>query len=128
MTIIQRLKMELGNREYFPEDQYVVFLDENNLNYSSMYKKETHKVDLLRTCIDILEAVANDIDIMMSISTEMGSTSAAYGWLMDRINYLREKLNDLENIDQCEFDPYNPFNLMITRQNVGPIPIRVKYE
>lgn len=127
MTIIQRLKLELGNREYFAEDQYIVFLEENNLNYSSMYKHDTHKKELLQTCIDILEAVSNDTDTMMNISTEMGSTSAVYEWLMDRIKHLQDKINDLKIEDQTEYDPYDPFSMMISRKVSGPIPIRVKH-
>lgn len=128
MTILQRLKLELGNREYFPDDQYIALLEENDLNSNIMYRKEAHQTPLLRTAIDVLEACANDTDVMMNITTEMGSTSAAYNWLMDRIEYLKDKLKDLKNADQCEFDPYDPFSIMISRTVSGPIPIRVKYE
>ena len=39
MQVINRLKMELANQNYFEDTQYMQFLEENNLNPISEYNK-----------------------------------------------------------------------------------------
>ena len=34
MQVLQRLKMELSNQEYFTDEQYIQFLVENDLTYT----------------------------------------------------------------------------------------------
>lgn len=70
MQVLNRLKMELSNQEYFTDEQYVQFLAENNLSPTEEYDKPTMQKQLLFTVIDVLEAVTNDIDLMTGISTE----------------------------------------------------------
>ena len=40
MDVLTRLKMELSNQEYFPDNQYTQFLMENNLVATETYNKE----------------------------------------------------------------------------------------
>ena len=73
MQVLNRLKMELSNQEYFTDEQYIQFLTENNLSPTEEYDKPTMQKQLLFTVIDILEAVTNDIDLMTGISTDRKS-------------------------------------------------------
>ena len=69
MNVYERLMLELSNKQYFTEEEYSQLLIENNLNSLDQYDKQTMQKSLLFTVIDVLEAVANDTDIMQSIST-----------------------------------------------------------
>lgn len=125
MTVLLRLKLELGKRDYFPDEDLITFLEENDLGYNQLYVKMNDQLNLLRTCVDILEATANNTDTMTDISTEMGTTSNYSQFLQDRIDELKLRIKDLEDADQCEFDPYDPFSLMITRDVPTSTRIRV---
>lgn len=91
MTNLQRLKMELGNKEYFSDEDYSVYLDEEGLKASNEYTKEANQYALLSTVIDILEALSNNIDYYRSITTEFTTNSQAYKNLKDRIDELYKK-------------------------------------
>ena len=67
MTMLERLKLELNNKEYLTDDNYMVFLSENTLNSTETYNKATMQKPLLLTVIDILEVVSNDVDIMRRV-------------------------------------------------------------
>ena len=82
MKVYDRLKMELSNQEYFSEDQYNQFLSENDLVPTDEYIKADMQKQLYFTCIDILEAVSNDIDIMRSIETEFSNEGSAYKYML----------------------------------------------
>lgn len=71
MQIIDRLKMELSNQEYFSDEQYTQFLLENGLPATAEYNKETDQRQMLLSALDILEAVSNDIDIMCYYANEI---------------------------------------------------------
>ena len=53
MDVLTRLKMELSNQEYFPDDQYTQFLTENNLVATETYNKEIMYKQLLLTVLDV---------------------------------------------------------------------------
>ena len=85
MQVLQRLKMELSNQEYFSDEQYIQFLTENSLAPTDEYDKPTMQKNLLYTVLDVLEAVTNDIDLMTGISTEFSNIGQAYEFLEARI-------------------------------------------
>jgi hypothetical protein len=100
MLIIERLKMELNNKEYFTDNEYIVFLEENSLDAQSTYVKETHQRNLLYTVIDILEAVSNDVDLLRKTETEFMTTESAYKHLQERIEKIKQRIytiSDNEN-------------------------------
>lgn len=68
MQVLNRLRMELSDQEYFTDEQYIQFLVENNLFPADEYIKTDMQKNLLYTVIDVLEAVTNDIDLMTGIS------------------------------------------------------------
>ena len=111
MQILDRLKMELSNKQYFPDDQYTQFLVENSLVPTDEYNKSTMQKPLLLTVLDILEAVSNDIDVMRSIETEFSNEGSAYKYIADRIQQVKDKI---ASIPEPEED-YSCFSLMYTR-------------
>ena len=122
MQVLDRLKMELSNKQYFPDEQYIQFLAENSLTSTDEYDKTTMQKQLLLTVLDILEAVSNDIDIMRSIETEFSNEGSAYKYIADRIQQVKDKIASIPESDE----EYSCFSLMYTdgnaqppRQNVG---------
>ena len=49
MQVLDRLKMELSNKSYFPDEQYTQFLVENSLTPTVEYDKTTMQKQLLLT-------------------------------------------------------------------------------
>ena len=113
MQIIDRLKMELSNQEYFSDEQYTQFLVENGLSATAEYNKETDQRQMLLSALDILEAVSNDIDIMRQTITEFTTTSQAYKYLEKRIQNLRDKIASIPEPEE----EYSCFSLMFTSRN-----------
>lgn len=110
MTVLERLNMELSNQQYLTEEQYKQLLTENELDYATDYDKQTMQKFLLFTVIDVLEAVANDIDIMHSISTEFSDIGQAYQFIEVRISQVKDKIAAIPD----ENEDYNCFSLMFT--------------
>ena len=117
MQVLQRLKMELSNQEYFSDEQYIQFLAENSLAPTDEYDKPTMQKQLLCTVIDVLEAVTNDIDLMTGISTEFSDIGQAYQFLDARIQQVKDKI---ASIPEPEED-YSCFSLMYTRDGIPSI-------
>lgn len=111
MQVLDRLKMELSNQSYFPDNQYIQFLTENSLTSTDEYDKSTMQKQLLYTVLDILEAVSNDIDIMRSIETEFSNEGSAYKYIADRIQQVKDKISAIPEPDE----EYSCFSLMYTR-------------
>ena len=114
MKVIDRLKMELSNQQYFPDEQYIQFLLENDLNSEDNYSKAFMQKNLYLTCIDVLEAVTNDIDLMTGISTEFANIGQAYEFLEARIINLKDKIASIPEDDE----EVSAFTLMFTRSGV----------
>lgn len=93
MTILERFKLELSNKEYYTDDEYKVFLQENDLSYSDNYDKKTMQRNLLLSVIDVLETLSNDTDLMRKIDAkEIQSTTEAIKWLRMRIDDIKQKI------------------------------------
>lgn len=112
MDVLSRLKMELSNQEYFPDNQYSQFLLENNLTATETYNKEIMYKQLLLTVLDVFEAVANDVDLMQSITTEFNTTGAAYKYIEKHIAQVKDKIASIPDPDE----DYSCFSLMFTRE------------
>jgi chaperonin cofactor prefoldin len=100
MTVLERLQLELANKEYFSDAEYTTFLQENNLNANDTYNKSTMQRDLLYTVVDILEAVANDVDLMRKVETEFATTSEAIKYLNDRIERIKNRIATIPGSDE----------------------------
>jgi hypothetical protein len=114
MKVLDRLKMELSNQQYFSDEQYIQFLTENSLTPTEEYDKSTMQKNLLFTVIDVLEAVTNDIDLMTGISTEFSNIGQAYEFLEARIQQVKDKIAAIPD----ENEDYNCFSLMYTRDRI----------
>ena len=114
MKVLDRLKMELSNQQYFSDEQYIQFLTENSLTQTDEYDKSTMQKSLLFTVVDVLEAVTNDIDLMTGISTEFSNIGQAYELLEARIQQVNDKIAAIPN----ENEDYNCFSLMYTRDRI----------
>ena len=112
MTVLERLKLELANKEYMTDTEYIVFIKENNLDETTTYDKATMQKELLLTVLDILEVVSNDVDIMRKVETEFSTTSDAYKYLEKRIAQIKDRIASLP----IEDEEYSPFSLMYTRK------------
>jgi hypothetical protein len=93
ITNLERLKLALGNKQYLTEEQYSILLEENGMvsdaNYTSMPQE---KYSLLKTELDILNTLANNIDMFRSVETEFSNTTDAYTALFERINKVEKEL------------------------------------
>ncbi len=116
MNVYERLMLELSNKQYFTEEEYSQLLIENNLSPLDQYDKQTMQKALLFTVIDVLEAVANDTDIMQSISTEFTTVGAAYKYIEQRIGQIKDKIASIPEPDE----EYSCFSLMYTRGDDTP--------
>ncbi|NBI06618.1 hypothetical protein [Senegalia massiliensis] len=100
MTVLERLKLELNNKEYFTNAEYKVYLEENNLVDTDVYIKISMQRDLLYTVTDILESVANDVDLMRKVETEFSTTSEAIRFLNDRIDRIRNRILNIPETEE----------------------------
>ena len=111
MTVLERLSLELANKEYLTQEEYIIFLHENGLDEIATYDKATMQKALLMTVIDILEVVSNDVDIMRRVETEFSTTSDAYKHLQERIQNIKDRIAAIPDPEE----EYSPFSLMYTR-------------
>ena len=114
MKVLDRLKMELSNQQYFSDEQYTQFLTGNSLTPTDEYDKSTMQKSLLFTVVDVLEAVTNDIDLMTGISTEFSNIGQAYEFLEARIQQVKDKIAAIPD----ENEDYTCFSLMYTRDRI----------
>lgn len=112
MTVIERLSLELSNKEYLTQAEYIQFLTENNLESTDLYDKATMQKSLLLTVIDILEVVSNDVDIMRKVETEFTTTSDAYKHLQERIQNIKDRIASIPDTEE----EYSPFSLIYSRK------------
>ena len=97
MTNLERLKLELSNKEYYTDDEYKVFLEENNLISADTYDKSSNQINLLETVVSILETLSNDVDIMRKIDNkDIVSIDQASKYLSQRIYNINKKILDLK--------------------------------
>lgn len=123
MQVLDRLKLELSNQEYFSDTEYIQFLAENYLEPNEEYIKDVMQRDLYQTVIDVLEAVCNDINIMRSISTGFGNIGQAYDYIEARIAQLEDKIAAIP----LPYEGNSCFSMMFTKGKqqgtIAPIPV-----
>lgn len=98
-TNLERLKLELNNKDYYTDEEYIVFLQENNLKATDVYNKEENEINLLFTVIAVLETLANDVDLMRKLdSKDIMSIGEAEKWLLMRIDSIKNKISNLQSL------------------------------
>lgn len=97
MTNLERLKLELNYKNYYKDNEYGVFLTENNLVPSGNYVKADNEINLLETVVAILETLANDTNLMRKIDNkDIMSIDQAYKFLEKRIYRINTKIIELQ--------------------------------
>ncbi|MDD2192637.1 MAG: hypothetical protein PHO12_08895 [Bacteroidales bacterium] len=104
MTNLERLKMEISDISY-TDEQLSVFLLENGLIDDAEYNpaSNTNKKNILKTALSILEAIANNPQLMKSYKTEDITITEFSQNLQSRIDQLERKIRmlpDDENVYQ----------------------------
>ena len=92
ITVLNRLKMELNNKDYYADDTMLIYLEENALDGSATYTKATMQKQLLQTVYDVLQSLANNLDLFRSVETEFATTGQAYQYLHKRLDELESKI------------------------------------
>ncbi|ACD23410.1 hypothetical protein JW813_11455 [Clostridium botulinum] len=97
MNNLERLKLELSNKQYCTDTEYSILLEENSLKPLEGYTKKDNQIKLLETVVSVLETLTNDIDIMRKIdSKDIVSTDQAIKYLLTRIDSINKKIIDLK--------------------------------
>ena len=96
MTVLERLKLELANKQYFTDTEYTILLEENNLS-ADTYILFSLQRDLLLTVLVILNMLTNDIDLFRKLQDDAtGFTQdSAYKLLAQRIKALKERIEGI---------------------------------
>lgn len=94
-TILDRLKLELDNKQYLADEQYITLLNENKLDAGASYIKTDHQIFLLETVLDVMNILSNNTELMTNIETEFISTSDAYRYLEQRIDKVQNRIDNL---------------------------------
>lgn len=92
MTIINRLKTELNNKDYYSDEILTMYLLENSLTATEEYAKSTMQKRLLQTVYDIMQSLANNIDLFRNVQTEFATTGEAYAYLSKRMDDIQLRI------------------------------------
>lgn len=91
VTVLDRLKIELSNKEYYSDDILSMYLEENSLTSTDTYAT-TMKKQLFQTVYDILQSLSNNIDLFRSVETEFSNSTQAYQYLSKRMDDLQVRI------------------------------------
>lgn len=98
MGNLERLQMELANRQYLPDDQLKTLLQENGLDWRDEYMA-IHRRAILSTVLDVFDILANDIDLFRKVETEFATTTAAFEALSNRMLKIKNKIAEIDAED-----------------------------
>lgn len=114
MTNLDRLKIELSEKEYFKNTQeiYCAILEENNLDPFDTYAKANDHINMLESVYTVLQMLANNIELYVKIETEFTTTSAAFQYLQKRLKDLRGEIDRIKLITHYEDGSGNQSNLV----------------
>ncbi|MBU3215865.1 hypothetical protein LL033_11955 [Clostridium estertheticum] len=113
MTVLERFKLELSNKDYYTDIEYTVFLTENSLIADATYDKTTMQRNLLLSVVDTFETLGNDVDCMRKIDvTGISSTDVAIAWIRQRIEDAKVRISTIQIEGSEEF---SNVHMMFTR-------------
>lgn len=110
ITVLERLKMELG-KNYYTDEQYTIYLYENDLSIGDIYDKNTMRKQLFQTVYDVLYSLSNDMKLFQSYETEFGTYGEAFTSLQKRLNDIQVKIL---NIPNATGERESQFSIMFT--------------
>lgn len=97
LSNLERLKLELSNKQYYTDTEYSVFLEENKLSPTETYVKADNKIHLLETVVSVLESLGNDVDLMRKIDNkDIITVDQASKYLSQRIYNINAKILKLK--------------------------------
>ena len=102
MTILERMKLELNNKNYYTDAEYTQFLIEAGADMDIPYdyvNSHTNRRSVLRAVKAVFESLANNIDYFRTITTEFATTTQAMGYINDRINSYNKQIAELDALD-----------------------------
>lgn len=102
MTNIERLQLELNNKNYFGDELQntqvlETLLEENYLDPYSDYEKMNDEINLLKTVYAILRTLSNNLDNYRKIETEFVTQGQAQEHLTKRMNAIQAEITKLQN-------------------------------
>lgn len=99
MTNINRLTIEMNNKQYFENTQevYETILDEHGLDPQDEYENANNRVALQESVYSILQMLSNNLDLFCKIETEFITKSAAYAYLQKRLADIRAEIDRVKD-------------------------------
>jgi len=100
MTNLQRLSIEIQGTN-FTEQEKEVFLEENGLNADDQYipSSNINKKNIYKSALSMLEALANNPQLMKDYKQDDITISQFHENLMSRIDQLERKIREIPNDD-----------------------------
>lgn len=100
MTVLQRVKFELANKQYYSDEEYEVIIYENYLVPDAVYNKDIDQRNMLEAVYAIMQSLANNLSLYRKIETEFATEDQAYKYLQLRLKDMLERINALENPEE----------------------------
>ena len=94
-TVLQRVKFELGNKQYYSDEEYSLIIYENHLNPEATYNKDTDQRNMLETVYAIMQTLSNDLDLYRKIETEFSTEDQAYKYLQLRLQDIQNRIDSI---------------------------------
>lgn len=101
-TVLQRVKFELGNKQYYSDEEYSLIIYENHLNPEATYNKDTDQRNMLETVYAIMQTLCNDLDIFRKIETEFATEDQAYKYLQLRLQDIQNRIDSIPDPEEEE--------------------------
>ncbi len=94
-TVLERVRFELGNKQYYSDEEYSLIIYENHLNPEKVYNKDTDQRNMLETVYAIMQTLCNDLDIFRKIETEFATEDQAYKYLQLRLQDIQNRIDSI---------------------------------
>lgn len=109
MTTLERLKVELNQKPYYSDEILKMYLGENDLDPAAEYNKAKDQRGLFGAVLDVLQSLANDIDLFRKTETEFVSTGEAYKYLQRRLDDIKNRIAAIPDDGESRSDWCFPF-------------------
>lgn len=109
MTNLERLKIELNQKPYYSDEIFKMYLGENDLDPAAEYNKAKDQRGLFGAVLDVLQSLANDIDLFRKTETEFVNTGEAYKYLQRRLDDIKNRIAAIPDDGESRSDWSFPF-------------------
>lgn len=101
-TVLERVKFELGYKQYYSDEEYSLIIYENHLNPEATYNKDTDQRNMLETVYSIMQTLSNDLDLYRKIESEFTTEDQAYKYLQLRLQDIQNRIDTIPNPEEEE--------------------------